>query len=123
MLSIFPTFVWKIQLTSESHERVNGKILEALYGLNPHLAKIAPCAVWQSNQELYKLDAFSELVSYIDSAARTILGFLKVGYDAVEITGCWANVSASGASHAIHSHPNNFLSGVVTFKHRLGRIR
>ena len=46
------------------------------------------------------------------STAKTVLRFLKVGYDAVEITGCWANINSTGASHAIHSHPNNFLSGV-----------
>ena len=25
---------------------------------------------------------------------------------------CWGNVTTSGASHAMHSHPNNYLSGV-----------
>jgi uncharacterized protein (TIGR02466 family) len=37
---------------------------------------------------------------------------LKIGYDAIEITGCWANINAKGASHRMHAHPNNFLSGV-----------
>jgi uncharacterized protein (TIGR02466 family) len=37
---------------------------------------------------------------------------LRVGYDAIEITGCWATVLAKGAMHKIHSHPNNYLSGV-----------
>ncbi len=50
--------------------------------------------------------------SCIHSTAQTILQFLKLGYDAIEITGCWANINASGAAHAIHSHPNNFLSGI-----------
>ena len=30
----------------------------------------------------------------------------------MEITGCWATVLAPRASHKLHSHPNNFLSGV-----------
>ena len=30
----------------------------------------------------------------------------------MEITACWATVLASGASHRVHSHPNNFLSAV-----------
>ena len=42
----------------------------------------------------------------------TILRFLRVGYEATEITGCWATVLARGALHKAHSHPNNFLSGV-----------
>ncbi len=42
----------------------------------------------------------------------TILKFLKVVCEEIELTGYWANVAAPGASHAMHSHPNNFLSGV-----------
>lgn len=38
--------------------------------------------------------------------------FLKIGLQAFEITGCWANVHGRGASHGVHNHPNNFLSGV-----------
>jgi uncharacterized protein (TIGR02466 family) len=45
-------------------------------------------------------------------AVAKILKFLSIGYDAVELTGCWATVLARGASHTIHRHPNNFLSGV-----------
>ena len=40
-----------------------------------------------------------------------MLRFLKIGCDDFEVTGCWANILAPGASHRIHSHPNNFLSG------------
>ncbi|MFB3081171.1 MAG: 2OG-Fe(II) oxygenase family protein, partial [Nitrosomonadaceae bacterium] len=52
--------------------------------------------------------------------AKTVLRFLKVSYDAVEITGCWANINSTGASHAIHSHPNNFLSGVYYVQTQAG---
>ena len=45
-------------------------------------------------------------------AQKGILRFLRIGCDAFEITGCWANVLAKGAAHKAHSHPNNFLSGV-----------
>ena len=34
------------------------------------------------------------------------------GYDAYEVTACWATVLANGAAHKMHQHPNNFLSGV-----------
>ena len=52
-----------------------------------------------------------DLVSCIHSTAQTVLRFLKVGDNAIEITGCRTNINASGAAHAVHSHPNNFLSG------------
>ena len=53
-----------------------------------------------------------DLISCIDRTAQTVLRFLKVGHNEIEITGCWANISARGASRAIHSHPNIFLSGI-----------
>ncbi len=111
-LSIFPTLVWKIQSTPEFYEKVNTKILKALNELNPDLADIPPGGSWQSNQQLHKCEEVIDLVSGILTTAKTVLRFLKVSYDAVEITGCWANVNSTGASHAVHSHPNNFLSGV-----------
>ncbi len=112
ILSIFPTFVWKIQSSPEFHQDVNSKVLKALNQLNPELAGIPPGSSWQSNQQLHKREEIIDLVSCIHATAKTVLRFLNVSYDAVEITGCWANVNSTGASHAIHSHPNNFLSGV-----------
>ena len=53
-----------------------------------------------------------DLISCTDELAQTALRFLKVSNDDIETTGCRANVSAGGASHAIHSHPNNFLSDI-----------
>lgn len=112
VLSIFPTLIWKIQSTPEFYEKVNKKILNVLNRLNPALADIPRGASWQSNQQLHKNEELIDLVSRICTTAKTVLRFLKVGYDAIEITGCWANINSPGASHAVHSHPNNFLSGV-----------
>ena len=44
--------------------------------------------------------------------AATKLRFLKISYDAFEITGCWVNINPSRATHKMHNHPNNYLSGV-----------
>ena len=51
-------------------------------------------------------------MSSIQRAAESVLAFLRIGVGTLEITGCWANVSAPGAPHRMHTHPNNFLSGV-----------
>jgi len=112
VLSIFPTCVWKIQFTSGFRQKVNSKILQVINQINPDLAQISPGESWQSRQDLHNREQLEDLVSCIDSTAQTVLQFLKVGYDTIEITGCWANINASGASHGIHSHPNNFLSGI-----------
>ena len=56
----------------------------------------------------------------IDAAAATTLEYLRIGYDAIEITACWTNVNPPGAGHRVHSHPNNFLSGVSYVKTQAG---
>jgi uncharacterized protein (TIGR02466 family) len=43
---------------------------------------------------------------------RSVLRFLRIGDDDFAITGCWANLYAPGTAHRMHTHPNNFLSGV-----------
>ena len=112
VLSIFPTFVWTIQSTSEFHDRVQTRVLDVLNRMNPDLADISAGKSWQSDHQLYRNEELVDLISCINSTAKTVLRFLKVGYDVIEITGCWATVNSTGTSHAIHSHPNNFLSGV-----------
>ena len=112
VLSIFPTCVWKVQLTSAYHKSINSKILQAINEINPDWGEIPPGGSWQSGQDLHNCEQLVDLVSSIHNTAQTVLRYLKVGHNAIEITGCWANINASGASHAIHSHPNNFLSGI-----------
>ena len=58
------------------------------------------------------VEEFRDLIACVNNAAKSVLRFLKIGYDAFEITGCWATVLAKDAAHKAHSHPNNFLSGV-----------
>ncbi len=112
VLSVFPTCVWKIQLASEFRQSVNSSILQVINQIKPDLAEIPQGESWQSGPDLHNHEQLVDLISCIDSTAQTVLRFLKVGQNEFEITGCWANINASGASHAMHSHPNNFLSGI-----------
>lgn len=110
VLSLFPTLVWQFELTHETRNEVSRNILKALDSLRPAPATMEPG--WQSGQVLHELEALRGLVSHIYDAVGSVLEFLRTGYDEVEITGCWANISPPGASHKSHHHPNNFLSGV-----------
>lgn len=112
VLSLFPTMVWRFELTSNARENVSREILAALDDLRPTAKELKPGQGWQSHQELHTMEAFRDLASHIEDAAGSILEFLRIGYDAFEITGCWANLGAPGAAHKAHHHPNNFLSGV-----------
>jgi uncharacterized protein (TIGR02466 family) len=63
-------------------------------------------------QDLHEREEFWDLVSCVDKVAKSALRFLRIGDNAIQITGCWANVLGTGAAHTLHNHPNNFLSGV-----------
>ena len=111
VISMFTTLVWKLRLKAELHEALDAKILKVLEELRRDIPTLTPGKGWQSVQTLHEREEFRDLVSSIDYAAKGVLRFLKIGYDAFEITGCWATVLAQGAAHRAHCHPNNFLSG------------
>lgn len=112
VIPMFPTLAWKLQLKAELCASMNPKILAALDDMRHAAPPLAPDRGWQSEQTLHQREELQPLFDGIRHAAKGILQFLRVGVDAVEITGCWATVLAKGGSHKMHSHPNNFLSGV-----------
>jgi len=67
---------------------------------------------WQSGHGLHEQAEFSGLVAFVEVALDAVLDFLRIKNAAAAITGCWANINAPGAAHRMHTHPNNFLSGV-----------
>jgi uncharacterized protein (TIGR02466 family) len=109
---VFPTLVWKIQINAALHDAMDAQILATLERIRRDLPKLGAGQGWQSEQTLHEREEFRDLVACVNYAARSVLRFLRIGYDAFEITGCWATVLAKGAMHKVHSHPNNFLSGV-----------
>ncbi len=112
VIPMFPTLVWKVQLKAALHQAMDAKILGVLAGMRRDLPKLAPGEGWQSERTLHQREEFREFISCANKAVGSVLRFLRIGYDAFEVTGCWANVLAKGAAHRTHSHPNNFLSGV-----------
>src|SRR5262245_15509649 len=80
--------------------------------MRQELPPLGPGQGWQSAQNLHELAEFSELIASVRHLVAGVLRFLRIGQPAVEITGCWATVLAPGAAHKLHTHPNNFLSGV-----------
>jgi len=120
VIPMFPTLVWKILLEAELRSAIDAKILAALEGIRRGLPRLEAGQGWQSEQTLHARGEFLDLAACVGNAARSVLRFLRIGYEAVEITGCWATVLARGAAHKAHSHPNNFLSGVYYVRTRPG---
>lgn len=120
VIPMFPTLVWKVLLKAESRDAIDAKILAALEGLRRDLPRLESGRGWQSEQTLHEREEFRELASCVRDVAKSILRFLRIGYEPFEITGCWATVLAKGAAHKAHTHPNNFLSGVYYVRTRPG---
>jgi uncharacterized protein (TIGR02466 family) len=112
VIPMFPTFVWRIQLERQLRNDIDAQMLAALARMRRATPPLAPGHGWQSIQTLHTLEDFQDLVACVRHAVAGILRFLKVGYDAFEISACWATVLATGAAHRLHHHPNNYLSGV-----------
>ena len=111
-MRLFPTVVWKAEIRPDVCRRINEAIVAKLAELRRGTPAPSAGRGWQSGHDLHELDEFHELTESIGVAVRDVLEFLRIGEVAFEITGCWANVNAPGAAHGVHSHPNNFLSGV-----------
>jgi uncharacterized protein (TIGR02466 family) len=112
VIPMFPTFVWKVQIESGLRDALRETILAAIAEMRVRLPPLAPGDGWQSGQALHQREDFGDLVACINDGVAPILRFLRIGDEQVEITGCWATVLAHGAAHKLHSHPNNYLSGV-----------
>src|SRR5260221_1335208 len=112
VLRMFPTFVWKAELWPEVYTPINDSILRSLGEIGTPLTDLMPGESWQSDHGLHGLERFREVVDCINEAAESVLEYLKISQEGFMITGCWANVSAPGAAHRVHNHPNNYLTGV-----------
>ncbi len=112
VLSLFPTLVWKIQLRAEVHEPIDARALGLLHALRRGLPVLKAGEAWQSGHALRGRLELQELCDCVSRAAASVPQFLKIGAEAIEITGCRINFYAPGASHRAHSHPNNHLSAV-----------
>ncbi len=120
VIPMFPTLVWKVSLNPELRDVIDGNTMAALQSLRRDLPILEPGQGWQSEQTLHEREEFKDLIFCVANLTKSILRFLRIGPDAFEITACWATVLAKGATHKVHSHPNNFLSGVYYVRTQSG---
>ena len=112
IVPIFPTLVWKMQLSRDTYEPINERIRAKLEELARATPGLSAHGKLQTDQTLHHLAEFAELGEIIHMASTSVLDFLKIVYESIELTGCWANISPPGDAHKPHTHPNNYLSGV-----------
>lgn len=112
MLPLFPSFVWKTELTPEAYTPINQAIRLKLAEFMGGEIRIDERQSFQTAQDLYRYAEFGSLLGLIQSATGGVFDYLKISAENAAITGLWANVNGVGARHRPHTHPNNLLSGV-----------
>ena len=112
VVPMFPTLVWKVSLRAEWRDAIAMDVLGLLGELRRNLPPLEPGQGWQSEQTMHEREELRQLHSCVSQVARSVLRFLRIGQESLEVTGCWATVLGKGAMHRVHSHPNNFLSSV-----------
>lgn len=120
IVRLFPTFVWCRRLKQECYEPLDRELMAYVDTLIRSGVGTRTGATWQSGHQQHKRPEFAVLVAHIEQAARDVLTFLKVAAAPFHVTGCWVNVLDPGGAHAMHSHPNNFLSGVYYLRAQAG---
>ena len=94
VISMFPTLVWRVELDDPVRKTIETKGVAALARLRRNLPRSRSGEGWQSMQTLHELEDFRELVASARHTVGGILKFLNIGYDAIELTACWATVLA-----------------------------
>jgi uncharacterized protein (TIGR02466 family) len=111
ILHVFPTFLWRADLKPVECDPLNAALLKMLAETGAPLGGLRPGQNWQSDHALQNDPRLADLMSVIAAAAKNLLAHLRIDAP-LAVTGCWANVNAPGTGHRLHSHRNNFLSGV-----------
>ena len=118
----FPTCVYKFKhefVEKELYKMVKHIEDNSLSEHNGHLIKRTGS---QTQDELHKIDTFSNLTNTISKVTRHILNEQEYMGE-IEITNMWVNISQKGDAHMPHNHSNNIFSGVwYPFKNKITPI-
>jgi uncharacterized protein (TIGR02466 family) len=120
IIRLFPTFVWQRRLEPACYEPLDRNLMAYVDILMRSGGGTRSGPAWQSGYQQHGKPELAALIALIEQGARDVLTFLKVADAPFHITGCWINVLSPGGSHAMHSHPNNFLSGVYYLRSQAG---
>lgn len=109
---LFPTPIWVADLPAEKAKTFNEYLKKLVYDLTEPRRELPLGLNWQTDPVLHTRPEFAEFTHMVTQAAKAALGFLQIQHKGFEITGCWANINPRGGLNSIHTHPNNYLSGV-----------
>jgi uncharacterized protein (TIGR02466 family) len=120
IIRLFPTFVWQRRLEPACYEPLDRDLMAYVDALIRSGDGTHSGTTWQSTHQQHEKPELAALIALIDQTARDVLTFLKVDNAPFHLTGCWINVLTPDGTHAMHTHPNNFLSGVYYLRSQTG---
>ncbi len=104
--------VWKIKFSKERKKDLDHALISKILSTKGTAdAVVQSDKKWYTPRDLHDTPEFDLFNDLALEASRACLDNMKIDYKDLRITGCWGNVSAPGADHHQHSHPNNYLSG------------
>jgi uncharacterized protein (TIGR02466 family) len=109
---VFPTLIWLADLAPDLFTPLNEGILAKLDAMTGPRVQSYPGETFQTEHNLYRLTEFEPLARAIAKVADGALRQLEIDAGEMVFTGMWANINPPGASHSVHSHPNNFFAGI-----------
>ncbi len=112
IMALFPTNIWAHDLAPEVYEPLNRRLVQRIEELLSPRPDIGPGQTWQTRNDLQNDPAFAEFIALVCEAVDGVIQFLEIEPLPYEVTGCWGNVNPPGAPHGMHTHANNYLSGV-----------
>jgi uncharacterized protein (TIGR02466 family) len=105
-LQLFPTLVF--QAAVPAPEDLVPPLLGRIRALRG-----AATGAWQSAPDLHRDPVFAPLVDHVHAAVRTAHHALHYVVEGFRLTGMWANALPAGEHHPVHTHANNYWSGVI----------
>jgi uncharacterized protein (TIGR02466 family) len=108
----FPTLIWLGDLDPQNFEPLNRAIVASLDAITGPRVQSYRSETFQTDHVLHLQSEFAPLIAAVAKLAKGGLQQMATKYDEIVISAMWANINPPGAKHSVHSHPNNFLSGV-----------
>ena len=107
---LFPSLVFKGRIESEA---IVDRALESVLRLKDIGYGTRSQNKFSTNDNLQTLPEFQDLCQLIQHESGIILDFYSVKRETHYITSMWSHITGANHRHIAHTHPNNYLSGVI----------
>lgn len=106
-----PVFTFALRSPAELLGRVEGRLRE-LHASDRRPGALSRPGLWQSPGDLHRDPAFAELYAVVQAGAEACLRLLALDCT-LAVSELWGNISSRRDALHEHTHPNNFLSGIL----------